>query len=114
MSLYLWYKIDIRHYFLKSVSTLRTIFKILCRLISAMTAVSECSTIPALLNPPQMLRKYFYLFATGNSFPDFRIEFIQGIAATRLYIIMPVPLKTYYLFHLCHLEFHYFRFMCKG
>ena len=80
---------------LKPVAALRTKFKILCCLISAVAAAPISMTTASLIHQSQMLRQNLHLVPARDRLSNFRIQLIQGIAATHLHIIMPVPFKTW-------------------
>ncbi len=81
----------------KTRPALRTKIKILCRLISAVSAFlvsgSRSSSAAYLC---QMMRKYLYRLASGYHLPNLRIKLINSSTAAGLYIVMLIPLKYWY------------------
>ena len=84
---------------LKPFPALRAKLKILSSLVPTLRTMFIHKATAASRNPCQMFRLNFNLLPTGNRFPDLRDKFIQRVAATRLHIIMLIPLEARYEIH---------------
>lgn len=82
------------------MSAFRTVFEVLSCLIATITAsliaVAIAVVITASVQSGQMLRQYLDILASGNSFTDFRVQFICCITAAGLHIISLIPFEAGY------------------